>query len=492
MKLEYKDFERILNIGIGLSTEKNRNRLLESILESGMKITNCDASTLYLVEDHQLVFQIMKTLSLGISSGTDGEPVADMPPVPMTEDNVCTYVAIHREIVNIPDVYDSDRFDFSGPKKYDALIGYHTKSMLVIPLENNENELLGVLQLINAMDEEGNVIPFDSQYDIIIRSLGSMAAIELTNIFYLEELKAQLYSFVEAFATAVDERIPYNGSHTRQVAKYAGILADHITKKHEEGQCEEYFDEEHKEKLLLAALLHDIGKMIIPLKVMNRATRLEGKLELLESRFQLLASYYETDMLRGRITGAEYEEKRKELEEELEFIHKIDHIGYVDEEDYEHVKRLAEKRHIKEDGTVTPYLTEIETEYLSIRRGTLSASDRKLVESHVVMTGKILNKVRFNKHYSMVPKWAAGHHEFLNGTGYPNQLKEEQIDIETRILTISDIYEALTATDRPYKKPVPKEKAFAILRSMAEEGKIEMRLVDWLEEAILEEDTDEK
>lgn len=488
MKLEYKDFERILNIGIGLSTEKNRNRLLASILENGMEITHCDASTLYLYENNKLTFKIMKTLSMGISRGVDGEPIEDMPPVPMKEGNVCAYTAIHREIVNIPDVYDSDRFDFSGPKKYDALTGYHTQSLLVIPLENNENELLGVLQLINAMDEKGNVIPFEEQYHIIIRSLGSMAAITLTNLSYMAELKAQLHSFVEAFAAAVDERTPYNGSHTRKVAEYAGLLAEYMTKKHEAGECEEAFDEERKEKLLLAALLHDIGKMIIPLSVMNRATRLDEGIEQVDRRFELLASYYEVDMLRGRITEEEYQEKRVELQEELEFIHKIDNMGFLDDENYEHVKRLAAKAHVKEDGTVTPYLTEKETEYLSIRKGTLTEADRKQMESHVVMTGKILDKVRFNRNYQMVPKWAASHHEFLNGTGYPDHLKGDELDLETRILTIADIYDALTAADRPYKKPMPKEKAFAILRSMAEEGKVELRLVEWLAEALKEGD----
>lgn len=487
MSLEYKDFEKMLNIGIRLSTERNQNRLLESILEAGMEITHCDASTLYLYEDNRLVFRIMKTLSMGIDRGSDGEPIADMPSVAMTEDNVCAYAAIHREIINIPDVYDSDRFDFSGPKRYDALTGYQTRSLLVIPIENSEKELLGVLQLINAQDEDGNVIPFDHQYHLIIRSLGSMAAIELTNISHMDELKTQLYSFVEAFATAIDERIPYNGSHTRKVAEYAGILADYITKKHEAGECEEYFDEHHKEQIVLAALLHDIGKMIIPIKVLNRPTRLDKEIYQIEKRFELLASYYEVDMLRGRITEEEYQAKLKELKDEMKFIRKIDTIGYLNDEDYEHVKQLADKVHVKPDGKVTRYLTANEADYLSIRKGTLNSSDRKLVESHVVMTEKILSKVHFGSRYSIVQKWAAGHHEFLNGTGYPNHLQGDEIDIETRILTVADIYEALTARDRPYKKPVPKENAFAILRSMAEEGKVELRLVNWLEEALEEE-----
>lgn len=329
MRLEYEDFKKILNIGINLSTGRDRNKILASILESGMEITNCDASTLYLYENDQLSFKIMKTLSMGISRGVDGEAITDIPPVAMKEENVCAYTAIHREIVNIPDVYDSDRFDFSGPKQYDSLTGYHTKSQLVIPLENNENDLIGVLQLINAMDEDGNVIPFDKQYDIIIRSLGSMAAIELTNLTYMEELKAQMYSFVEALTAVLDERSPYNASHTRNVAKYSQILADYITQLHREGKCEEFFDRDRKEKLLLAALLHDIGKIVVPLGVMDKATRLGEELEKVEERFELLESLYEVDMLRGRITEEEYEKQIAELRSDLDFIHRIDGVGYL-------------------------------------------------------------------------------------------------------------------------------------------------------------------
>ena len=484
MRLEYEDFKKILNIGINLSTDKDRTHILASILESGMEITNCDASTLYLYENGQLTFKIMKTLSLDISRGVDGEPITDMPPVPMKEENVCAYTAIRREIVNIPDVYDSDRFDFSGPKQYDALTGYRTKSQLVIPLENNENELIGVLQLINAMDAEGNVIPFDKQYDIIIRSLGSMAAIELTNLTYVEELKAQLYSFVEALTTVLDERTPYNASHTRNVAKYAEIIADHISKLYREGKCEEFFDHDRKEKLRLAALLHDIGKIVVPLDVMNKATRLDKRrMHDVEARFTLIETLYEVDMLRGRITQEEYEDRVADIRSGLEFIQRIDRVPHLDDESYERVCRLAKKQHVKEDGEVTKYLTDEEVLCLSIRSGTLTMEERKAMENHVVVTGKILDKVRFHKNFEIVPKWASSHHEFLNGSGYPNHLTADELELETRILTVADIYEALIAV-RPYKDALPKEEAFKILRKMVEKGKVDGQIVEWLSEAL--------
>lgn len=484
MHLQYKDFEKIINIGIRLSTEKDRNRLLMAILDNGMEITNCDASTLYLYEDGKLVFKFMKTLSQGVNRGMD-KPIDDLPPVPMKEENVCSYAAIHREVVNIPDVYASSRFDFSGPRQYDSLTGYRTQSQLVVPLVNNENELIGVLQLINAMDEAQNVIAFDEQYELIIRSLGAMAAIELTNLSYVEALKTQIYSFVEALTTALEERTPYNAQHTRNVERYASMLADYINDLHAEGKCEEFFEPGWKEQLMLAALIHDIGKMVIPLNIMNKATRLDQEIGRVDDRFKLLHALYEVDMLRGRITQEEYEQTTAQLREDLAFIHEIDTIDYVNDATYEHIQELAKKQHVSEDGTTLSYLTEREVSCLSIRSGTLTMEERKEMENHVVMTSKILDKVEFFKGFSMVPKWVGAHHEYLDGSGYPNQLQGDELDFETRLLTVVDIYDALAATDRPYKKPIPREKAIEILRSMAEKNKVDLRLVEWLNEALI-------
>ena len=309
MALTIQDFKDILNVGIQLTVEKDDNKLLNTIVEKGMQITNCDASTLYLYEDGVLKFRIMRTISQNVCRGVDGEPITDIPPVPFKEENVCAYTAIHRKVVNIEDVYHSDEFDFSGPKRYDAMTGFRTQSMLVIPVENNTGDLIGVLQMMNAQDENGTVIPFDPQFEIVIRSLGSLAAIELTNIQYVQEIKEQLHSFVEAMATAIDERTPYNGSHTRNVAKYATILAKKIDEKTRLGECDEVFDEDRLERLQLAALLHDIGKMIIPRSVMNRATRMDKDMAALEDRIALLKCYYEIDALKGKVSRRNIQRK---------------------------------------------------------------------------------------------------------------------------------------------------------------------------------------
>jgi len=478
-----KELKEVVKIGIDLTTEKDKNRLLEKMLVQAMKISNCDAGTMYLYQNNTLVFKNMKTLSQNVSKGGNGEEI-DLPPVALAEGNVCAYSAIHRELINIPDVYHSDRFDFSGPKRYDSITGYRTGSMLVIPLEDAEGVLMGVLQLMNKLDGAGAFIPFGEDDEFAIRSLGSMMAVSLSGMIYIEEIKKQLHSFVSAFATAVDERTPYNGSHTKKVTVYAGILADYMNEKHEAGECEEYFDENRKEQLTLAAALHDIGKMIIPLEVMNKESRLGSGLQKVEDRFKLLQVYYERDMYKGVITREENQEKQQYIAEVLEFIYGINTAGYLPDEKLERVKEIALQKYVCEDGEVIPYLTEEEMKNLCIRKGTLSDEERKVMESHVVMTKKILDKVHFNVRYENVARFAASHHELLNGSGYPEHLSGDQLELETRMLAVVDVYDALTSKDRPYKVPIPKPKAFAILHSMVEEGKMEERLVTWLEEAL--------
>lgn len=478
-----KELKEVVKIGIDLTTEKNKNRLLEKMLVQAMNISNCDAGTMYLYQNNTLVFKNMKTLSQNVDKGSNGE-VIDLPPVALVEGNVCAYAAIHRELVNIPDVYHSDRFDFSGPKRYDAITGYRTGSMLVIPMEDAEGVLMGVLQLMNKLDEEGKFIPFGEDDEFAIRSLGSMMAVSLSSMIYIEEIKKQLRSFVSAFATAVDERTPYNGSHTKKVTVYAGILADYINKKYEAGVCEEYFDENRKEQLTLAAALHDIGKMIIPLEVMNKESRLASGMPKVLDRFKLLQAYYERDMYKGVISQAENEEKQRYIEDAVAFILSIDRAGFLPDDKLERVKEIASQKYVSESGEEIAYLTEEEATNLSIRKGTLSDEERQIMESHVVMTKKILDKVHFNVRYENVARFAASHHELLNGSGYPEHLSGEQLGLETRMLAVVDVYDALTSKDRPYKDPIPKSKAFAILHSMVEEGKMEERLVTWLEEAL--------
>lgn len=483
MELTQDGFRKILSIGIDLTTEKDRNKLLEKILIESMDVTNCDAGTLYVLEDEALKFKVMKTLSMGVSQGENGEEI-NLPPVPLKEENVCAYCAIHQQVINIADVWHNDTFDFSGPKKYDGMTGYHTESMLVIPLANHEGEVIGVMQLINALDDEGNIIVFNKDFEFIILSLASQAAIAISNMRYTEELKEQMWSFTEALATAIDERTPYNATHTRKVADYSGLLVDELNKEYEAGEFPEYFDIQRKEQLIMGALLHDIGKMIVPLHVMNKATRLDRQLPIVKDRFTLFMSYAKIRFLEGKLSEAEYQLEQAFLEDTISFIEEIDSKGFLPDEDYDKIVEIAEATCTAPDETKIPLLTEKEAECLKIRKGTLTNDERIVMENHVVMTKKILEKVHFNRYFKDCPTWAAQHHETLNGTGYPDKLMADDLAMESRILAVADIYDALTSQDRPYKKPMPKEKAISILESMVEEGRLDERIVNALKKCV--------
>ena len=481
--LTKSELNEVVKTGIELTTEKDKNRLWENMLRKAMSISSCDAGTLYLYQDGALVFRIMKTLSQGVSRGENGEAV-DLPPVALREENVCAFSAIHRELVNIPDVYCSERFDFSGPKRYDSITGYRTGSMLVIPLEGAESELIGVMQLMNKLDAAGKCIPFTQDDEYLLLSLGSMAAVSVSNMIYIDEIKAQMHSFVQAFAAAVDERTPYNGSHTRKVTVYAGLIADEVNRRHGLGETPEFFDEKRREQLILAATLHDIGKMIVPLTVMNKATRLETRLETVRLRFKLLDTLYDRDALTGRLGEAEAEAKRAELHAGLETITAADTAGFLTDEVLAVIDALGAQRYTDADGSELPYLTPEELECLHIRKGTLTLGERHIMESHAEMTRRILSKVRFRSGYSGVVRIAAGHHEYLNGSGYPDHLTAEALDTDTRILTVADVFDALTSSDRPYKAPIPRPKAFGILREMAADGQLDGWIIDCLEQAV--------
>ena len=217
--------QRILNLGIAFSKERSKERLLDRILEAAMDLTGCDGGTLYTNNGSELEFNIMITRSQGIHQGSEGDAI-NMPPVPLTRSNVCAFSALERRLINIPNVYECAEYDFSGPKKYDAMTGYHTRSLLVVPMEDDKENVIGVVELINAMDGEGNIIPFPEMDEKILHSLGSQAAICLVNISYSHQIQHMLNSFVQVMTTAIDERTPYNANHTKTMVQYAGRFID--------------------------------------------------------------------------------------------------------------------------------------------------------------------------------------------------------------------------------------------------------------------------
>lgn len=474
--------QAILDIAIALSAQKDRKKLLNMIIERSMELTSSDAGTLYLYEDGVLKFSIMKTISLGIDRGMDSE-ITDIPPVVMKEENICAYCAIHKETVNIEDVYSSDKFDFTGPKRYDAMTGYRTKSMMAVPLVDSEDELVGVLQLMNAKREGNYLRSYNSSEEQVVLALASQTAIVLSNMKYQEELKDQMWSFTEAMAEAIDARTPYNASHTRSVARYCAIIVDYINDLHEKGEIEDFFDENRKEQLVMGALLHDIGKMVTPLEVMNKESRLGGKEKEIETRLNTYKLEAKVALLENRISADKYEDVCSKADEAVRMIADVNFAGFIPQEKAEEIERILEYSYVNGKEEL-PYFTEEEKECLRIRKGTLTAEERSIIEQHVVMTGRILDKVHFNQYFANSPKWAVQHHECLNGKGYPLGLNGNELALDARIIAVADICDALLATDRPYKKALPVDKAFDIMRNMAQEGNIDGRIVEYLYDAI--------
>lgn len=298
-------------------------------------------------------------------------------------------------------------------------------------------------------------------------------------IRYQEELKEQMWSFTEAMAAAIDARTPYNATHTKHVAEYAGLIVERINEMYRIGKEDEEFDIRRKEQVVMAALLHDVGKIVTPGEVMNKATRLGYKERYVYDRLKIIGLQNEIRHLRGEISEIEYHDIKTKVQKAVKCVDEINTISFLNAEKQAQLEEILGYTVISE-GSRQPFFTEEEKDALRVVKGTLTANERLIMEGHVVMTGNILSKVHFNKYFEDVPGWAVKHHEFINGKGYPYGIGGDDLPVEVRIITVADICDALLATDRPYKVPVPKEKAFEIMYEMAERGDIERKYVDYL------------
>ena len=286
---------------------------------------------------------------------------------------------------------------------------------------------------------------------------------------YAQDIETLLDSLVKALSTAIDERSHYNANHTRNMVKMAEAFLDWMEKN---GNPWNY-DEIRRRVFVMSVGLHDVGKLTVPLEIMDKATRLGSRLETIRDRFTKLNLLNRIAMLEGRITAGQYGRAAEEAEDILAFICRVNSAGFLPDEDLARVRELAAKTYTDENGATQRLLTDGEITMLSIRRGTLTAQERSQMQEHAASTWNILNQVQFPDAYANVPGWAASHHELLNATGYMKMLSGDEIPREVRLLTILDIFEALTAKDRPYKPSIPLEKAWKILDNMVQEGALD-------------------
>lgn len=469
-----KDLSRILQIGTLLTSEQDHNRLLEAILQNVMELADCDAGTLYLLDNGFLRFRIMCNHTLNIYEGGNGV-WPDIPPVPMDQENVCALSLLENRTVRVDDVITEG---FMGPVRYDAMTGYHTRTMLVVPMVGREGEKIGVLQLINARGRAGEAIPFPREMAPVLESVASQAAVTIQNIRYVEQIRELFSSFVRAMTAAIEERTPYNAMHTRHMAAYAKRWIRFLNRRERQAAGKDRFDPVQTEELLMSIWLHDIGKLVTPLEVMNKEKRLYPiQKERVWARLDRIGLLGQIRFLKGDISEVELSALDADLCQARQLIERADSAGALSQELAERLEALHGRSYLEEDGSLQPWLTDEETRLLTISKGNLSEQERRIMEGHVTATDKLLSQIPFPKELSHVRQWAAWHHELLNGSGYPNGLSGEDIPYEVRMITILDVFDALVADDRPYKPGMPVERAVNILQSMAtEEGKLDRDL----------------
>lgn len=501
--------ERLNTIGVALSAERDNRRLLEMILLGAKEITNADGGTLYTVtDDKQLKFEIMSNKTLNISmGGTTGKEITFLPlPLYLADGSpnlttVAAYATLNDKTVNIENAYEALNFDFSGTRKFDEKTGYHSQSFLTIPMKNHEAEVIGVLQLINAIDPETKkIIPFSVSNQSLVESLASQAAVAMTNHNLIEGLKGLFESFVELIAEAIDQKSPYTGGHCRRVPELTMMLGQAAIDV-KTGPLQDFtLNDQEFYELKIAGWLHDCGKVITPESVMDKPTKLSAifdRITLIDQRFELLKKQAECNKLNKTIELMQSEKSADVIQKNLteidrhfseftqrcnadrDFLRKSN-IGseFMAPEDQQRVRDLAVIVIIDESGEEKTFLSQDEVYNLNITRGTLTAEERQIINNHIVVTINMLESLPYPKGLKRVPEYAGGHHERMDGKGYPRGLTREQMSIPARVMGIADIFEALTSKDRPYKKAKTLSESLFILGKMKIDNHIDPDLFD--------------
>lgn len=497
-----KQIEKLIEIGIALSAEKKVDILLEKILLGAKSITQADGGTLYRVQDDNIKIAIIHSDSLKIHLGGSSGIAVQMESFPLylqngeaNLGNVVTYAYHNQMAVNILDAYDENgQFDFSGPKEFDRKHHYRTKSLLAIPMKNHKGDIIGILQLINALDPVSGIpIGFDEISREITAALASQAAIVLTQQHLIADLERLFECLVKLIATTIDQKSPYTGAHCRRVPELTMLLAEAVHEM-QEGYFKDFtLSEADRYELKIAAWLHDCGKITTPEFVIDKATKLQtiyDRVELIETRGEILKRDREIELLKQKIAALEnnripdaYAERQLQhdiarIDDDITFIKRIN-LGaeYMRGEDLQRLYAVSTIEWEK-DGKTLPFLSEDEVHNLSIAKGTLTEEERRIINNHIVATIAMLEAIEFPKHLKRVPEYAGGHHERMDGKGYPRGLTREQMSVQARIMGIADIFEALMAEDRPYKKGKKLSEALAILKKMKENGHIDPDLYD--------------
>lgn len=493
--------QHLIDISISLSVERNTTRLLERILTSAQTLTQADGGTIYSVTaDKSLKFETLINNSLKLyMGGSSGVPIP-FPAIPIYKEGqvnqhaIVAIAAAEGDMIHIPDVYACQQYDLSAARSMDLRTGYRTQSVLTVPMKNHEGELNGVLQLINAT-VDGKVSAFPAQQMELVRSLASLAAVALTNKQLIENMEELFQGIARLIAKAIDEKSPYTGGHCKRVPELTMMLADAVHS-HDSGPLADFkLTEADRHELSVAGWLHDCGKIATPEYVMDKASKLQtifDRIELVDAKIEIarrdlelrfagplyLASHQQ-DQAQVNLLQQQLAEGLAALDAGREFLRKANIGGeFMDKADQQKVADFGRQTQICIAGIAQDLLSDNEIYNLSIARGTLTPEERQIINRHMDVTVDMLESLPFPKHLQRVPEFACGHHEKMDGTGYPKGLTKDQMSIPARMMAIADIFEALTASDRPYKEGKPLSECLAIMGRMKENQHIDPDLFD--------------
>lgn len=497
--------DQLTELSVALGGIHDTDALLERILLVAKGMTRADGGTLYRPSDdgRTLEFHLLLNDTLGVhQGGTGGAPIT-APGVPLFDANgdnnlasVAAYAAHSGRSVNIEDVYRADVFNFSGMLNFDRQRNYHSQSFLTVPMSDHEGELVGVLQLINATDPDtGATCAFSATDQRFIEALAAQAAVALTHQRLIGQLEQLLESLVNLINIGIDEKSPYTGRHCQFVPELTMMLAEAVHATDTGPMAAFRMTDADRKELWLAGLLHDCGKITTPVHVVDKATKLEticDRIALVDTRFEVLLRDAEIAALRAKLDAgagaapatlaaidAELARAQAALRAERDFIREAN-VGNegMAAADQARVRAIAARRWRGPDGAERDFLDADEVENLTIKFGTLTEAERKVINNHIVVTIRMLEALPWPKHLKNVPEYAGGHHERMDGQGYPRGLTSAQMSVPARLMAIADIFEALTARDRPYKKGKMLSESLRILGNFALNGHIDPDLFD--------------
>jgi len=470
--------DELLRIGIALSTERDIGALHHKIVRSARELTHADSGSLYLLEDGEGREQTLRFTVAQTGPHDAGTYLGAV--LPLSPTSISGYVAISGETVRIADAYRiPPHAVYQFNPSFDHAHDYRTKSVLAVPMCNHLGEIVGVIMLINrkasfkdvlgsAQEAEAAVLPFGERDERVLRSLASQAAVALENRALLDSIQDLFEQFVRASVMAIEVRDRATQGHSARVADLTIRQAEAVNTVERGVLADLHFDHDQLRELRYAALLHDFGKVAVPEYIFGKAKKLpDGRLDNVRLRFFLALEQASSDA------------ERAELLALLEQVERANEPRVVDEA-AEATLAAAAARTYRELDAARPLLSADELEYLRIPRGSLSSDERRRMEMHVTQSFAFLREIPWTKTpWQNVADLAYGHHELLDGTGYPRGLQADAIAPQIRMLTISDVFDALTANDRPYKPAIPVERALDILtHEFAERGKIDSDLLD--------------